>query len=256
METDSPLKNESLPIFSLDDNFTFSCHKGLKCFNSCCSNINLYLTPYDIVRMKKRLGISSEEFLQKYTIPLFMKEIGHPLIILRMLDDMNKICPFVSKKGCTIYEDRPWSCRIYPLDPISRMSSDLSSGKRVFTIVDNKKCEGFNSIKKQSVKKWIETQNVALYEKMMRLWAEITLHDKMELLEYLDETQQAYFYMASFNVDIFRKFVLSNEFSLSYEIDKKLLSRLKKDDVELLKFGFQWLKHMLFGESTLKKKSR
>lgn len=255
MSNGSTLEDKSLRVLSLEDSFNFSCHKGLGCFNSCCTNINLYLTPYDIVRIKKRLGINSEEFLDRYTIPLFMKEIGHPVVIVRMSDDMNKTCPFVSKQGCTIYEDRPWSCRIYPLDPLSEMSPGSSPEKRTFTIVDNKNCQGFQSTKNQSVRKWIETQKLAFYEKMMSLWAEITLHEKMASIEYLDDIQQSYFSVVSFNIDTYRKFVLSKDFQQSHELDKRLLSNLKKDDVELLKFGFQWLKLVLFGEQTMKRKT-
>ena len=256
MVTDSPLDKTSLTVLSIEDDFNFSCHKGLNCFNSCCTNINLYLTPYDIIRMKKRLGISSEEFLQTYTIPMFMKEIGHPVVIVRMTDDMKKSCPFVSKQGCTIYEDRPWSCRMYPLDPLIHRSDEASSEKHRFTIINNKNCQGFHSTKKQTVRKWIETQNTALYVKMMNLWAEVTLHPKMEVIEYLDETQQSFFHTASFNIDGFRELVLKSDFLDTFDIDKKLLTRIKKDDVELMKFGFQWLKHVLFGENTVKRKNR
>ena len=35
----------------------FSCHKGIGCWNACCSNIDISLTPYDILRLKKRLGL-------------------------------------------------------------------------------------------------------------------------------------------------------------------------------------------------------
>ncbi|MEK7332745.1 MAG: YkgJ family cysteine cluster protein, partial [Nitrospirota bacterium] len=47
--------------------FKFRCHKGIKCFTKCCSNIDIMLTPYDILRMKNRLKMSSEEFLEKHT---------------------------------------------------------------------------------------------------------------------------------------------------------------------------------------------
>ena len=43
----------------------FSCHKGISCWNACCSNIDISLTPYDVLRMKRHLGISSTEFLKE-----------------------------------------------------------------------------------------------------------------------------------------------------------------------------------------------
>ena len=49
-----------------DDTFMFDCHSGLACFNECCRNINLFLYPYDVLRLSNCLGISSDEFLDKY----------------------------------------------------------------------------------------------------------------------------------------------------------------------------------------------
>ena len=50
------------------DTFRFECHPGVACFTRCCRNADMYLYPYDIIRMKERLGISSDEFLKKHTI--------------------------------------------------------------------------------------------------------------------------------------------------------------------------------------------
>jgi hypothetical protein len=35
----------------------FRCRKGIACWNACCSNIDVSLTPYDILRLKKRLDL-------------------------------------------------------------------------------------------------------------------------------------------------------------------------------------------------------
>ena len=58
---------EQFPRLDEDAKFTFSCHPGVSCFNQCCSDVNIFLTPYDVLRLKNRLGISSQEFLDKYT---------------------------------------------------------------------------------------------------------------------------------------------------------------------------------------------
>lgn len=48
---------------NLDDKFQFRCRKGIAYFSKCCENIDILLTPYDIVRLKNRLGISSQDNL-------------------------------------------------------------------------------------------------------------------------------------------------------------------------------------------------
>ena len=49
-----------------NDTFYFRCHPDVSCFNRCCRNLNLFLYPYDVVRLKQCLGITSDEFLDKY----------------------------------------------------------------------------------------------------------------------------------------------------------------------------------------------
>ena len=38
------------------DTFRFRCHPGVGCFNRCCRNLNLFLYPYDVIRLRNRLG--------------------------------------------------------------------------------------------------------------------------------------------------------------------------------------------------------
>jgi hypothetical protein len=40
-----------------------------------------------------------------------------------------------------------------------------------------------------------------------------------------------------------------------YEVDKATLSRIKGDEIELLKFGLKWLKWLLFKEGEFKLKA-
>jgi uncharacterized protein len=101
---------------SLDSKFEFACHKGVKCFTKCCRGINIVLTPYDIIRLKNRLQLSSEEFLAIYTEPQLLEKTDLPIITLKLLDDDINSCPFVKdKEGCMVYQDRPTTCRYYPL---------------------------------------------------------------------------------------------------------------------------------------------
>ncbi|HKJ01944.1 MAG TPA: hypothetical protein VJ997_05800, partial [Longimicrobiales bacterium] len=56
------------PRLGPDDPFNFACHPGVSCFNCCCHDVNVFLTPYDVMRLKNRLGIKSGEFLDRYTL--------------------------------------------------------------------------------------------------------------------------------------------------------------------------------------------
>ena len=103
------------PRLGPDDTFKFSCHPGVSCFNHCCHDVNIFLSPYDVLRVRKRLGMGSAEFLQKHTLMPVQKDMKTPVVVLKMNDDDEKTCPFLEDRGCGVYTDRPWPCRMYPL---------------------------------------------------------------------------------------------------------------------------------------------
>jgi len=76
---------------SLNAKFKFKCHKGIACFTKCCSNIDIMLTPYDIVRIKNSLGISSGEFLNDYTYIEVDEKTSHPFVFLKMNEEAERV---------------------------------------------------------------------------------------------------------------------------------------------------------------------
>lgn len=231
------------------DSFSFGCNSALECFNKCCRDINLFLTPYDILRIKRRLKISSREFLGTYTFPLFPKEIGHPVILLKMIPDETKNCPFVGEKGCLIYDDRPWSCRTFPLEPIA------DSQPQAFNIVKRDFCLGFGRGKvAHTAKKWRDTQNVAFYEEMNEEWRKVTHHANFGTRNLLEGRDRDIFFLGSYNIDEFRDLVFAGDFLRYFDIEKSALKSLKSNDTELLRLSFKWLRFVLFDDDTLRKK--
>jgi Fe-S-cluster containining protein len=77
--------------------------------------VNQLLTPYDILRLKRHFGISSAEFLETYTTQHIGPETRLPVVSLKTDASDGHTCPFVSPEGCRVYENRPSSCRTYPL---------------------------------------------------------------------------------------------------------------------------------------------
>ena len=101
------------PRLSLDDTFPFRCGADLACFNQCCRDVTIVLTPYDILRLKRALRMSSSEFLEAHTLTPCFPQQKFPIVILKM--DEAKQCPLLSPEGCRVYRHRPWACRMYPL---------------------------------------------------------------------------------------------------------------------------------------------
>jgi hypothetical protein len=82
------------------DPFRFECSPEVPCFNECCRDLNQFLTPYDILRLKSHLGLSSEAFLAQYTSQHIGPESGLPIVTLKPKAGQDPICPFVSARGC------------------------------------------------------------------------------------------------------------------------------------------------------------
>ncbi len=119
----------------------FSCHKGIGCWNACCSNIDISLTPYDVLRMKTRLGISSTEFLKEYTVPYEMDKDSIAGVKLRPVE-AGTACRFMKPEGCGIYEDRPTACRYYPVALLSMRRQDEYVDRDSYAIVKEDHCKG------------------------------------------------------------------------------------------------------------------
>src|SRR4030043_1932958 len=137
----------------------FSCHRGISCFTECCADLRLILTPYDILRMKKRLNLPAEEFLKEYTQPEEESESLFPMIRLKMSDDSKRRCPLVSPQGCTIYEDRPGACRLYPLGRAAATGSPGRGDREFFFLVDESHCLGFREGGEWTGEEWLKDRS-------------------------------------------------------------------------------------------------
>ncbi|MFH1726534.1 MAG: YkgJ family cysteine cluster protein [Elusimicrobiota bacterium] len=254
MEEIQRLKEEILkeyPRLTKDSEFTFACHKDVSCFNNCCGDVNIFLTPYDILRFKKALGITSGEFLEKYTISPFDKNLKYPIVLLKMRDDEKKTCQFVTKDGCGVYADRPWSCRMYPLGLASPKEDSEALNKEFYFLLKETGCKGFDETRKWTVSEWLREQGIAEYDEMGKEFKDITLHKLVQEGGILTPQKIEMFFMACYDLDKFRGFVFKSSFFDKFVVDEETREALKKDDTALLKFGYRWLRFALLGEKTM-----
>ncbi len=238
-----------------DGRFQFSCHKGVPCFTDCCRDLRLILTPYDIIRLKNRLGLSSKEFLDTHTVSEFDTAMGLPTVLLKMKEDSRRSCFFVSAEGCTIYEDRPGACRVYPLGRAAQKGVGAEGVREKYFVVKEPHCRGFEEKKTWNIHEWLSDQEVDTYNEMNDYWTEVTTSQHPDRYKGLDGKKIQMFFMASYNLDSFKKFVFSSKFLDLFEIDRKTQEEIRSDEVALLKFGCRWLKFSLFGEATIQVKA-
>lgn len=230
---------------TLDSKMTFECKPGVSCFTACCNNIDIMLTPYDVIRMKNRLGMQSTEFLENYTISRIEEKTGFPQLFIRMEDNEKRSCPFVTEEGCTIYTDRPSMCRYYPVgQAVHRIEKDGEIiNDEFYMLIREPHCKGFEEGEKTwTIAEWRENQEAAHYDEMHRQWKDLFMRQG-EHSKDIDETRQALFFLASYDIDRFRRFVFESDLLKVIIIDKETEDAINNDELELMKFAMKYLNY-------------
>ena len=240
---------------SLNTPFKFRCHPGVRCFTKCCRGINIVLTPYDIIRLKNRLNLSSEEFLAIYTDPQILEKTDLPIVTLKMLDDAEQSCPFVREDGCIVYTDRPTTCRYYPLGVASLSHREDADNDGFYFFVHEPHCLGFEEDTHWTVLEWRKDQDVDMHDEINAEWSDLVVRKRSfpPNIKLTDESKKMFF-LVNYNIDKFRQFVFESTFLERYDIDKQAIEEINKDEFALLKFGLRWLKGILFKEDPFKLK--
>ena len=238
-----------------DKMFSFSCHPGLSCFTTCCKNVDMYLFPYDIVRLKNAIGLDSEQFLRDYTCLIKGPNPYFPSVMMKLSDDENKACRFLSQEGCSVYTDRPSSCRTYPLERAVDREPGRTTVYDFYFLTNHPYCLGHTEDRLFCVKEWIRNQKLDTFNMMNDLWAEI---DSIFMTnpwkgEGSGGPRQQLAFMICYNIDGFRRYASVNNILEQFRLPREQKKRIEAEDSELLKFGFQWLKHLLTGTSNLRK---
>jgi len=236
------------PRLTEEDVFQFACGQNAPCFTECCADVNIALTPYDVLRMRKRLGISSGEFLDRYTIVPFSKDQKFPVVLLKMRDDERKSCHFVGDEGCEIYDNRPWACRMYP---VGVASPGAEEEEKFYFILREEDCRGHEQGQSWTIASWMKDQGVVEYDVLGEEFKEIALNPFFQKGGTLTPAQMDMLFMVLYDLDKFRRFVFETTFLDKFDLTQTEIEAAEGDDVELLRLGFRWLKFCLFGEKVL-----
>ena len=239
---------------TLESRIKFRCHPGVSCFTACCGHINIILTPFDILRIRRFLGnLDANEFLLRFTTPTNLEKTDMPGVKIHL--DENGRCPFVTPEGCTIYEARPTTCRYYPVGMANfhEGAAEGTGSEEFYFLVKEPHCKGHEEEKIQTIAEWRKDQGIDVSDEMNKEWMELVMRRKsFGLQATLSEQAKKMFFMTSTNLDKFREFIFKSSFLDIYDIDAETLERIKADDIELMKFSFKYLASSLFGTKDLK----
>lgn len=239
---------------TLNSPLQFECHPGVPCFTACCHSIKIVLTPYDILVLRSRLGIPAHEFVTKYTEPTFLEKTDMPGVRIKLTKEKHA-CPFVTPEGCTVYSDRPTACRYYPVGMADFHEGGSNDAKKdkFFFLVKEPHCKGFEEPKQWTIREWRMDQGVDERDELNKEWLRLIMRRKsFGHQATLSDAAKRMFFMASTDLDSFRRFIFESSFLDTYEIDAETVAKIKEDDIELMLFSFSYLANTLFGAQGMK----
>ena len=232
------------------EGFSFRCHKGLSCFNLCCRNLNLMLYPYDVLRLKNHLGITSDAFLDQYVDVVLRPDNHFPEVLLKMTESEEKTCPFLLDEGCSVYPDRPDACRTFPMEQgVLYNNKDGNPTEFMYFFRPPDFCLGQNEETKWTPQTWIADQDAKPYQTMTAQWAGLKRLFQTDPWQGFGPECPAgkMAFMAVYNIDKFREFIFQSTFLKRYKIKSDMLKKIKAGDTPLLKLGFEWVGFTTWG---------
>ncbi len=246
------MKPDQLPVdfqpTVANQQFAFSCHPGVPCFTECCRELDLALTPYDVLRLKRALHLSSGRLLEEYVLIEWEEQQLFPICYLTMVDDGRASCIFVREAGCSVYGDRPGSCRAYP---VGRGASITTAHESIesLVLIREAHCQGFTATGPQTIGTYLLDQGLAPYNRFNDALLPLLQHPHLQHKTFRPSRRQLDQYMlALYNLDQFRMEMTEGRITLRAPLTPQQLTGLTGDDEELLLLGIQWLMQEFFDE--------
>lgn len=251
MKSIKPEAIDRLPGIPLKktDRFNFRCHRDLACFNQCCRNLNLFLYPYDVLRLREYLAVDSDRFLETYVDVVLREGNYFPDVLLRMTEDEFRSCPFLSDAGCKIYPERPDTCRTFPVEHGLLFKERPGSAEQVSFFRPPDFCQGPYEDQVLTLSQWAEDQKAHTFNQMTAQWVSIKALFQNDPWgrEGINGAKGKMAFMAAYNIDRFRDFVFQSSFLKRYRVKSTLVKKLRASDRELMLFGFEWIRYMVWG---------
>ncbi|HJX17025.1 MAG TPA: YkgJ family cysteine cluster protein [Acidiferrobacterales bacterium] len=234
----------------------FQCRKGIDCWNACCSNIDISLTPVDILRLSRRLGISTTEFLMQYTFPYELEPNGIAGVKFKPVEN-GSACQFMRPEGCDVYSDRPTACRYYPVALLSMRRSDEYTDRNAYALVKEPHCHGHNEPRQLTIEEYRQEQGIVEYDELGRGWRQLVLKKKSSgpVVGTPSKRSLQLWFLACYDLDRFRDFIASTAFNEAYDIPWDEMQKILSTDDELMLFAFRFLRQTMFGEEGIKMKA-
>lgn len=241
-EPDTPETRASLNQESV---YCFHCHPDLICFKRCCQEATIILSPYDILRLSCRLGLTTGEFIQRHTLRREESRSRLPLVLVKHARTGG--CPFLGPGGCRVYEDRPAACRLFPLAQGSELTPRGIADHYFLRRLEY--CQGFAGEREWTIAAWQADQGFNEFDQPRRPWLGLLLRQGQPGQIPPDHRLLSQFYMMAYDLDAFRTFLFESAFLRAHRLTLEEALPLASDDLALIRFSAACLEYLLFPEA-------
>lgn len=168
----------------LDDTFQFHC---TQCGLCCVNREDILLSPMDIFKMSKELGMTHTQFFAKYCEAYIGDTSRMPVVRLQPVGDEMR-CPLLKNHKCSVHKVKPSVCGLFPLGRYTSVKSDEYSAdaignSEVKYLLQPIEC-GDNS-QTHTVREWLSEFDIKTEDEAFIRWHQTiaTLGNKISELE-------------------------------------------------------------------------
>ena len=187
-------------LYTLNDMVKAGCNDCKGC-SACCQGMgsSIVLDPLDVYRLCQNLGLTFEQLLVE---KLELQVVDGIVLPNLKMGGEKEQCAFLNEEGrCSIHAFRPGICRLFPLGRYYENGSF-----QYFLQVHECKNQNRTKVK---VRKWIDTPDVAKYEKFIAEWHYFLLDLQENLQNTTNEEERKrvsmgilkVFYLLPYDVD-------------------------------------------------------
>lgn len=113
----------------VDEPFKFHCTMCGKC---CIHREDILLTPKDMYRMAKKLGITPKELFEQYCETYIGSDSRIPIVRLKPRGSVRR-CPLLKDRKCSVHDAKPIVCAMFPIGRCLMMDAKASSPEHITT---------------------------------------------------------------------------------------------------------------------------
>jgi hypothetical protein len=148
------------------------------------------------------------------------------------MDEKSLRCKFLTEDGCSVYGDRPWACRLFPLD--------LGSIEGEYGMIAGKeRCQGLCEQKSKTVAEWLDTQGIAPYVEMECAFGAVVppaTHPGPVIAGGLGKLL-----FLAYDLDRFAELLGDARFRSFHGVDDEMYCEAKENDETLLRMAFAYI---------------